>query len=376
MTIQLGSHHSFRAFSRYHTQDLTDSCGAAVAMTILELAGVPIAGISQETELEIAKAMDLGKKFAMTPTALVSLLNSRLEIGGSSERYQAKYFDRPEDCLGNLLACVRTGWPSVTLLYGYHWGVVDGYEIDSTGRLVTAIWLHNPVKNPPVGDGIPPHTSPDKCGSGGALGCADEVLTSSIWSTDCFLESTQLKLQFDAYYVSIGVQAPSPPVKPALYAETPSVTPQALLGGLVEVSAEVFPEYAASLRNTHLGEAIEVVPIDDRMARYSLTALNSSMGRVFWVQTRGENRIPLALAQESDPQPPVVTENAAQMIAEALRPGVLAAEVSTGFVWKLCPESYSPFLPFREVRMSEGEKIYVRSDGVGFLDLGDVIPGG
>lgn len=376
MTYERTSRLSFRANSRYHTQDLIDSCGAAVAMTILALAGIPLDEMSQEVELANAKNAGKGTKFSMSPTAVVDLLNIKLEAIGKKERYQALYVDCPKACLRSSLVSARAGWPAVTLLWGYHWGLIDGYETDVSGKVVTAVWLHNPVENLPDGDGLPPHCSTDLCGSGGALGCAEELLVSSIWLDDYSWECEQLKKECGSYYVSIGVPAPLPPAEFEARTEPPSVSQQALASGLIEAAAEVFVEYETSLRQTHVGESIEVVPLDDRIAPYSLAALNTAEGRIFWIQTRGDDRTPLAVAKESTPQPPVVTVEEARLVAQALIPGALAGEVSSSFVWRLCPESYSPFLPFRKVRMSEGESVYVRSDGKGFLSLTEPILGG
>lgn len=365
-----------RVRSRFHTQDLGDSCGAAVAMTLLEAAGIPSDLLDQGIELSNAKQKAVGT-FAMTPDALAELLNGRLALAGKSDTFQVSLFNNADACLLHLLGGAESGWPAATLLFGYHWGVIDGYEVDASGRCLSAVWIHTPIVNPEgEEDGVPPHSSYDTCGSGGALGPKDESLGFPELSSSYLVRCDELSKHFGADFVCIS-RLSSSPTSVLLPKEcVPQVGPEEGATDLASRAARAFQDYGARLKETLEGESLSVRSIDDRYPSYDLVALGSAAGREFWVKVRGDARIPLGLACEAAPQPPVVTLAAAREVAEALRPGVLVSEVSEHFVWRPCPESFSPYLPFREITMSDEVRVYVRSDGRGFPELSSATPGG
>lgn len=172
---------------RYHTQDSSVSCGAAVATMFLRyFKAAPYQQLVQNCLMTSLSSPGMGT----SPKNLSDLLN---KLSGNSSLLAISSPAVPQ-ANQRLVEALSSGVPVAATIYNFsHWVLVEGVQTDKqpeTGASyqLRGLWIHIPVVNGPGGP--PPHCDQDDCGGGSMWnGVSKEFVTARQWAFD--IEATR-----------------------------------------------------------------------------------------------------------------------------------------------------------------------------------------
>lgn len=353
-----------RTGCRYHTQDLANSCGAAVAMMILDHQGQPASGFSQATaHHDLTRA---GTTIGTLPQDLVRFLNTKL---GGTIYVLLQSMDAP--VLINLVrdSLSRPNPLPIAVPFGQsaHWVVVEGIKIKAgPGQDVLGAWIHSPehwgLNNPP------PHHA-DRCGSGGNHGVAVDYRPLNKWKKGVGQPSS-------TYRFTCVLAAPLPALPTTVAGPPPPPKPRPFNVSTIldELKANELEDQLGPLSELGMGQPLLVHALDNDEGDYWLMPLQREGQRIValscfdaqgsWLRAVG---FPFPTLQRLRP-----TDQ--EVVTALMELGSLGSFVPTRewwhqrllearFVWKLCVESFTPYWPFFEVPLAgvlpEYEVVYV-----------------
>lgn len=360
----------------YHTQDLSDSCGAAVAMMILDTFGQPAGGFDQKVAMA-ALAGHGGPGVATRPVDLVNFLNGKTSAGSFGLRRPKSIAD-----LTALVASVlknHAGPLAVPVYDSAHWIVVEGGTFDSQGEPL-GFWVNDPQH---WGLLLPPPHKLDVCGTGGAHGVKDDFRTLKEWSTIVSQPSADFRF---ACVIPAGIGLPPSPQGIAPEPPAWHLSPNSAL------NAEELNYYQLLRRGPifelEIGEPIEVKRLDSRDDSYRLVPLGNK-GRLDIVaiavsavngslQSVGFPSRPLARLRPSDSEIVGLLMDIVSLGDFAPDPAWWRGKLSNArYVWKPCPESFSPYSPFIEIQAVEPRPVvFISFDLRVYFELSKPVEGG
>lgn len=370
----------FPTGTRYHTQDLGDSCGPAVAMMILRQQGVSIASFDQGTILQMIKG-DASTRIAgvvTSPSALVAILNSFTQ----STRFQAIQASSNVELTRNVLHGVIRRVPPAVIIDDNHWGVVEGVRTDADPQQgpysVDKVWVHNPV---PFGKGNPPpHWDSDDCGKAG-LGISDDCLAYRDWlvrvsaPTEPLLEYVAI---LDAPPQGIALPSPPPPPPPPVPAGVVGIQAakdQALAQLASDDIAARFAGFGAP--SVSVEEVLHVRGLKEEIADYYLVPIRVQAGVLAITRIDAAAGWFRSMGFFAEPQERIVPTRS--KILDTLGGGWSNQLPQGRWVWRPTMDSFSPYMPFLQIPRNDApgrEFVYFGLDGIPRFELSDPLPGG
>ncbi len=382
----------------YHQQDTDYYCGAAVAQMIFDSIG---SGLIDQNTLYNSNHAHSASGWYTSPAGLNYTLNALMPAPPKFNSFFIVETANTE--LEGSENIVRTlayyGVATGTLVYACgHWVAVRGvktsanpvegselYSID--GFYINNPWpptpsFYNSSLAPP-----PPHADPDKCGTGGDRGSANEYVSYSEWQSSYF---TACNAQF------ISVCDPRrPPMRPLKFIGQTRLTDGTKLiapDEALNLAARGLEAHLRSRQECPLTPALKgarpvtahlVQRLDRQDEFYYLVTLHQEGKPTAIVRGHGLNgTFQGALSLTGADRPPIIEREAALAAARTavidrgdgsgriqLRDGAFA--VYPTLVWRPCQESRSPYYPFYQIAVG-GMTIYVGYDGRVYPTLHDL----
>lgn len=389
---------------RYHTQDRSDSCGAAITTMILRHFGFPYEELDQCLLHTTLLTLTNLPGVSATPEALSWLLNEksgRLDFFSTRARSFAELNRRIVDSILRRVTPI-----AVPITQSAHWVLVDGFQsdVDPTAGApysLRGVWIHNPVPN---SDGPPPpHGDNDDCGAGVSnRGVIKEFVTSNQWRLD--VEATMKTVQREFRLASVTAACPGDLAPPSI--DVPTGT-----GGLideaqaVEAAKATFKDYDFYRHVDPIGElqadkpilvhlvsepgtAYYIVPWRDDRGFLAFSRIDRQGG---WLRSVGFTGRPVEhyLLTKGE-----VIEALVESLFKKLRSlrliDFMGKRVTTKvevwlrrkvdtsrLVWKPSLQSLSPYFPLYEISLLPFiSRIYVDQSGGPYTRLEDPIIGG
>lgn len=380
---------------RYHTQDTGYYCGAAAAMMIVAEIGVPYSDLDQDdlyTSNHDHNAKPSG--WYTDPYGLQYTLVDRRPSAFTRTFVVRKPTSEVEGTNDIVYTLREYGTSPAVLVYGcMHWIVVPGVQTDiepvrGATFTVEGFWIHNPVHYaaaPP-----PPHDATDACGSGGALGNANDFVTYAGWQTTYFTGCDYDDPAGSLQYISVcdpdvrDIEPPRRRERKLLADGRRLLDPDQAIRfselGLDEYRLLQDERVAAALKDAKPGKPHPVlrrdqpntyyylVPWETKEGVTTLTQIDARFGVFHSLQLREKPS-----RQEFLPRDAVLDRVAYQRFELPEQRGRLVlhpdvACLAPTLVWQPCWESWSPHLPFYQLTIGE-HTVYVRVDGEVFTRL-------
>lgn len=386
---------------RYHTQDTNVGCGAAAAMMILSEIGVQYSDLDQDDLYDSNHDHNVqNSNWATDPYGLKYTLNDR-RPSGHFPFVVYKPTSEAEGTRKIVYTLHRYNVSTAALVFGCrHWIVVPGVQTDvepvsGANYTVEGFWIHNPVHHAPAPP--PPHNATDACGSGGALGNANQFVTYVDWQNTYFTGCNYDDPAGSSQYISV-CDPEVPDINLPLRREL-----KFLADGrrfldpkrVVEFSKVGLDEYrlledkrvAEIIRESQPGKPYPVLRLDRPNTYYYLAPWETEEGVTALAQVDARFGIFLSLQLREKPARQEFLSKDASLDRLAYkrfelpeRRGRLlfypeVAALAPTLVWRPCQESYSPHLPFYQYTIGE-HAIYVRVDGEVFTQLTTTGPDG
>jgi hypothetical protein len=391
----------------YHQQDTDYYCGAASAQMVLNELGHWFPnqnGLYNDNHSHsVAEA-----GWSTAPDGLQWTMN---------HRQHAKYFAldalSSEDAISRMIVWTIHHYKvaSIALVYGWdHWIVVRGYAATAhpksstdTSYCITSFDVNNPWPPSPSFYGKaphhpPPHSTTDKCGTGGSRGIANQHISYAAW------QSTYMTGVPSGHWGGkfVAICDPDPPpttagrlCKPPMerlvvdHLISPSQAQQQAIKGLSAYELDTrqtiqAASHKASTRTPVLVERLDhpnsyyyIVPFGTQGAEIPLAVIVDGHTGIYNESIVGESGTEdvVTLPDPEDARNKLIGRDI-QLPGMLGRLHILKETVSLHptMVWKPCLESLSPYYPFH-LFTSGGHQIYVRSDGEVFTTLHDQVRG-
>lgn len=402
---------------KYHTQDIHNYCGAAVASMILAANNPAPILLDQEnlwSAIQENNLKNLPRNWATEPQGLAQTINEQAQAFGLATNYAVnKPTDKEQGSKDILKSLYEFNRPAAALVFkSAHWIVVNGVQTDvepipGDTWNIEGFWVQNPFHHRPTDP--PPHKIDDLCGTGSSLGDDDQfwTYTDDEWLRyfrGCQYDDSQTKFISVTPTIAPAVMAaqieatevqPSPP--PPVVAMAPTqdglkiISPQQAIEfsqiGLRRYNLFQYGFIDRALKNAVPGKPTLVNETDQLNAYYYLVPYE--VGKAVIVHTKVDARFGgfrgLQLLNKPLPNPFLSKDRALKLILGKrfelpdvvgrviLFPGIVS--VAPMLVWRPCLESMSPYLPFYQINVGP-HVIYIRVDGEVFTKLTPAAFGG
>jgi hypothetical protein len=382
---------------RYHTQDLTDSCGAAVALMISRFLKLPYSNLDQKNDRNTLKQSTAIDGVITSPAALGSFLNQKNDLASFVDKQSSSFEELNRQIIQSLL--FRRTPVAVTVFAAGHWIIVDGFQTSAdpgSGNPYSlgGVWIHNPVEN---GDGSPPpHSDNDDCGSGiQDTGVEKEFVTARQWR---LLTTATQKSPFKVLQLASVFEEGSPSVMPP-NAEVPTASSKPLSGDeAVTVAKQSFSDYNL-LQHTHYsgnlntdtphlvtgpedqGGDYYIIPWRDNMGFRAFSLVNMNGGYLMSAAFTGQP-VQRYLLPDDTLFASLSSPLKAKFKYFGLANPLSEQDVRTGMAtrsleWRPSRESLSPYYPFYKIPIGRGGKcVFMDQSGVIHKKLTNPAAGG
>jgi hypothetical protein len=347
---------------RYHVQDDTTFCGAAVAQMMLR----PIEG-SLDYQIDLAEENvqnDSDISLGSSVKALCTTLNRHGKDSRVAFTSNEALCPDPFSAASEAIITTRCG--VAALVRGIdHWVALNGVAYNAgDSSTPSAIYVHDPHAERSLKGS---HADNDLCGRGPGLGIPNAVFTSK--GMDLFIDLCPTALIFradspPARRVSSRTNAPYPPSYPMEYrkpfdplevaADSISATGIVDRGPLSGILAGFRPT-----RSVPVGYYRHItLKVDSCIVGYALIAADN--GALLAVMANGEERPLMDVSKDSLMSELYASRDAIELIDPEFMPALdeRHAGVKASFFWRLCREAPSPAHPL--VRISIGTKMIYR----------------
>ncbi|WP_127132750.1 hypothetical protein [Pseudoflavitalea rhizosphaerae] len=390
--------HSFNLPVEYHQQDTNYYCGAACAQMVLHQLG---SGHLLQDDLynDNHSYSTAESGWASGPDGLEWTMNDRAPSQGFN-LHEALSGDEISTTIAWSLQNSNTG--AIALVYGWqHWITVIGYEADrqlnnseDTAANISGFYINNPWPPTPGGNGIPPHSSSDGCGTGGRFGIANEHISYATWLKDYMtgVPSGHWNGMFLAVCAMSAGGADKGKGKEKMQhvASNPSgiideltamnIAEKSLFqlkglnvkgAGIMQVT-QAKPKlvrrldrendfyYLVPMGMPGSGNVQTIISVDARQAEYK-QSIDAGFTNSLLFRSFHDTELKDLLSAKSSTLDYLLKENQ-------------AVQEEPEMVWMPCLESFSPYWPFQLVKVGE-RTVYVRVDGEVFLELNTSLRG-
>lgn len=395
---------------KYHTQDLGNYCGAAVASMILAAHNSAPSLLDQEylwSKIQANNLTGLPRNWATEPQGLAKTLN---DLGAPNYGVNQP-IDQGQGTASVLKSLYQFNSPAAALVFrSAHWIIVNGIQTDiepmGNNWKIEGVWVQNPFYHIPQNP--PPHDLNDHCGGGSSLGDDDQFWTyEDEWLKyfrGCQYDDTQTKFisvtpasapavmaanigTSEVQSTPFPTVAEIPPMQGGLKIISPQQAVEFSQAGLKRYNLLQYRFIDSALKNAVPGKPILVNETDQLNTYYYLIPYEVSKAVI--VHTKVDARFGafrgLQLLNKPLQNPFLSKDRVLKLILGKrfeipdvvgrviLFPGIVS--VSTMLVWRPCLESMSPYVPFYQINIGP-HVIYVRVDGEVFTKLTPAAFGG
>lgn len=367
----------------YHGQDGAVLCGPACAMMALGSLGIPPNGLSQSDLYDKIQPLKQDSSWWSDPYGLSQILNQilRHHEGGT---YAFHSLESIESLTLHILeTLINTKRPCLIPIYSTrHWSVIYGATLDAPpsqpgSYSVDGFWLNIPVETSATQHG--PGDDCERSADHQFFVPFSEFYSSYIQEYAC--KATEYLMRYIVLSSDRTPTLPAPRMPKALFPRTrppglPVSLPQILKRARQVLAQRSWPwQQPASLQPVRLRRPLVVERLDQAGVFYALVPVAcDGQVRALLVQDAHDGTL---LGHHPLPTPRrQLFPSLARVLAGAL-PSLQGplSEALTGdaaqaaaLVWKPCPQSWSPTLPFWHIHTPQGP-LYLRVDGRVFSAL-------